>query len=171
MAELAELVEAVGGLVTNTAVSLVILLTVFIGLSGAEWVAGRIQSWRQERRRRNLGEAGLSEFDLEMLKHFVDYEIKHYRPLKPALGLVAVVSLVVLAIRSSNLTGLVVSYGAMALVFSVLVVVESVRFRRAYRIHRRLETNPKSLVSAEDPYEDFEFVRPEEIVTLNSKDD
>lgn len=166
-----KLVETVGGLVANTAVSVLILLTVFAGLSGAERIARRIHDRRQERRHRNLRETGLSEIDLETLEHFVDYEIKHYRLFKPALGLVAVTSLVVLATRSSNLTGLVVSYGAMALVFGVLVVVETVRFRRARRVHRRLETDPESLVSAEDPYEDFEFVRPEEIVALNSEDD
>jgi Na+/H+ antiporter NhaC len=155
------LVETIESLVTNTVVSVLILLTVFAGLTGAEWVAERFRDRKRERRREALREAGLSERELKTLMPFIDYEVKHYSRFKPVVGLVAALSLVLLATRSSNVTGLVFSYGMTALVFGGLAVVEIIRFFRARRVRRRLKSNPSDLASAEDPYEVFEFVQTE----------
>jgi Flp pilus assembly protein TadB len=165
------LVKTVENLVVNTMASILILLTVVAGLAGAERIAERFRDWKRERRREALLEAGLSKENLEKLTPLINYEIKYYSRFKPVLGLLAAASLILLAMRSSNTTGLVFSYGAMAFVFGVLTLIETIRLLRARRIHRYLKFNPNDLVSNENPYEVFKFVSPEEINDFDSEVD
>jgi hypothetical protein len=162
---------AISGVLANTAISVLILLTVFAGLAGAERIAGRFRDRKREQRQQSLRQQGLSANDLETLEPFVEYEIKHYSWFRPILGVVAAASLVFLATRSSNRTGLVYAYGSMGLVFGILAVVELRRFLRARRVHRRLETDADGLAAADDPFEAYEFLRPEEVLTLGPDDD
>lgn len=162
---------AISGVLANTAISILILLTVFAGLAGAERIAGWFRHRKREQRQQSLRQQGLSANDIETLKPFVEYEIKHYSWFRPILGVVAAVSLVFLATRALNRTGLVYAYGSMGLVFGILAVVKLRRFLRARQVHRQLETDADRLATADDPFETYEFLRPEEVLTLGPDDD
>lgn len=163
--------ETVGTVATTILISILIFFTLFAGLGVAERLASRVRDQKRTQRQQTLRQEGLTSDELATVEPFIEYEIKHYSWSRPLVGLMAAISLLYLTGRASNTTGLVYAYGMLALMFGILTIVEVRRFLRARQVHKQLEVDPAGLASADDPFESFEYLRPDDVLTLGPDDE